>query len=157
MNLIKSTLVGSAVAPMIRIGSHELAVDRVLAAARPSLARYIDREIVVGIRPEDLEDAAIQTGAAPDRTLQSVTMLVESLGSEIILHFPLDAEPFAIMDAEFEGEDAVAAAADAQGRFSYVARVSPRSAARIGEPISLTVDTSRLHFFDPSTGLAITD
>ena len=157
MNLVKATLVGSADAPAVRIGSHELAVDRDLAAARPRLAAYLGGEVIAGIRPEDIEDAQIATDAPVDRVLETETMLLESLGSEIILHFPVDAEPFAIMDAEFEGEDAVAASADEQGRFNYVARVSPRSGARIGEPLRLVVDTARMYFFDPSTGIAIAD
>ena len=96
-------------------------------------------------------------GAPEDRLLVTETALIESLGSEIILHFPLDVEPFAIMDAEFEGDDAVAATADESGRYNYVARVSPRSEAAIGSSVTLVVDTARLHFFDPDSGEAIRD
>jgi multiple sugar transport system ATP-binding protein len=61
------------------------------------------------------------------------------------------------MDAEFEGEDALAATADLSGRYTYVARVSPRSRAKIGEALQLAVDTSRFHFFDPASGSAVRD
>ena len=55
------------------------------------------------------EDASVQTGAPEDRILVVRTALMESLGSEIILHFPVDAEPYSIMEAEFEGDDAIKA------------------------------------------------
>jgi len=81
--------------------------------------------------------------------------LVEALGSEIIVHFPMSVEPFEIMDQEFEGEDAVAPATDETGNYIYVARVNPRSRARIGDAIELAVDSARFHYFDPSDGHSI--
>ncbi len=83
--------------------------------------------------------------------------LIESLGSEIIVHFPLAAEAFSIMDAEFEGEDAVEAQKDDQGRTIFVGKFSPRSRARMGQEINIGIDTGRFHFFDPASGLAIRD
>ena len=136
-------------------GSHRLTVDPKVLAGHEGLAHYLGKELVIGIRPEDIEDAALVDDVAPGTTLETEVSLMESLGSEIILHFPLDAGPFAIMDAEFEGEDAVAASADDQGRFTYVARINPRSATRLGETVTLAVDTARLHYFDPESGLAI--
>jgi multiple sugar transport system ATP-binding protein len=155
MNLMNGSLGGTAEAPTVVLGSHGLGLDRAVLAARPALAAYIGQPVVVGLRPEDLEDAAIAPGAPEDRLLVVRTVLMESLGSEIILHFPLDVLPYSIMDAEFEGDDAVTATADADGRYNYVARVSPRSQARIGDDVVLVVDSSRLHFFDPASGLAI--
>jgi multiple sugar transport system ATP-binding protein len=61
------------------------------------------------------------------------------------------------MDAEFEGEDAVEAAKDDQGRTIYVGKFSPRSGARLGGDIRIGIDTGRFHFFDPTSGLAIRD
>ncbi|MCP3992121.1 MAG: sn-glycerol-3-phosphate ABC transporter ATP-binding protein UgpC [Actinomycetia bacterium] len=156
MNLMKVRLVGSGSDLRLQLGSRELAFGQAVIDARPALADYVDGEVVVGIRPEDIEDASLESDAPEGQILHTETTLVESLGAEVILHFLLDAEPYAIMDAEFEGEDAVVATPDDEGRFTYVARVSPRSAAKIGDPIDLVVDTGRLHFFDPGTGLAIT-
>ncbi len=157
MNLMNATLGGTADAPTITFGSHTLAVDRSVLSVRPALASYFGQRVVVGLRPEDLEDASVQTGAPEDRILVVRTALMESLGSEIILHFPVDAEPYSIMEAEFEGDDAITAVPNDEGHFNYVARVSPRSAARIGETVGLVVDTGRFHFFDPTSGLAIRD
>jgi multiple sugar transport system ATP-binding protein len=138
----------------VRLGEQSLAVGGE-AQQRPALENFVGREVVVGIRPEDIEDAALSPSTPADRRLRTTTSLVESLGSEIIVHFPMPIEPFAIMDQEFEGEDAVAATTDDTGNYIYVARVNPRSRTRIGEAIELAVDTSRMHFFDPETGLAI--
>ncbi len=154
MNLMRGRLEGTSEAPEVVLGTNRLAVAPELWAANPSLAGYLDTDVVVGIRPEDLEDASLASDAPADRRLSSEVTLVESLGAEIIVHFPVEAEPFAIMDAEFEGEDAVEAARH-EGRAVYVARFSPRSGARIGESIEIAVDTSRFHFFDPASGNAI--
>ena len=158
MNLFRSELGGTAESPTVKVGSQTLGVSADLVNSRPGLARFVGKEVVVGIRPEDIQDASIfAEPVTEDRKLVSETQLIEALGSEIIAHFPLDAEPFAIMDAEFEGEDAVEQSRDDQGRTIYVGRFSPRSRARIGEPLELAVDNNRFHFFDPATGLAIRD
>ncbi len=156
MNLMKVNLTGTADAPFVEIAGQKVAVDPALAATKPGLANFVGKEVVVGIRPEDLEDAEI-TNAPDEKVLSTEVSLIESLGSEIIVHFPLAADSFSIMDAEFEGEDAVEAAKDAQGRTIYVGKFSPRSRARMGQPIRIGIDTGRFHFFDPSTGLAIRD
>jgi multiple sugar transport system ATP-binding protein len=156
MNLMKGRVTESGTERRLVLGSHELVIDQASVASMPALAQYVNQEIVVGIRPEDIDDADLEVDVQEGRVFETETTLVESLGAEVILHFPLDAEPFAIMDAEFEGEDAVVATPDDQGRFTYVARVNPRSRASLSEPVRLVVDTARLHFFDPSTGLAIT-
>ncbi len=157
MNIMHATLGGTADAPTVTIGSQTLSLPAEVLAARPALAASLGREVVVGIRPEDMEDAT-QIGEAPaDRHLTSTCALLESLGSEVIVHFPLDAEPFSIMDAEFEGEDAIEKSRDSAGQAIYTGRFSPRSIARLGQPLDIVVDTARMHFFDKSTGLALRD
>ncbi len=156
MNLMKVNLTGTAEAPLAEIAGQQVAIAPELAKSRPALAGYIGKEIVLGIRPEDLEDSVI-SGAPPERTFTTTVTLTESLGSEIIVHFPLAAEAFSIMDAEFEGEDAVEAQKDSEGRTIFVGKFSPRSTARMGNEITIGIDTGRFHFFDPSTGLAIRD
>ncbi len=156
MNLFKTRLERNEAGLVMRVGEQSLAIGAE-ANSRPALEGFVGREVVIGVRPEDIEDATLSPSTPADRRLRSTTQLVESLGSEIIVHFPLPVEPYAIMDAEFEGEDAVAAAKDESGNFIYVARISPRSRAHMGDAIELAVDTSRMHFFDPETGLSIRD
>jgi multiple sugar transport system ATP-binding protein len=100
---------------------------------------------VLGIRPEDCEDAAFAREAPPERTLDSVCSLREALGSEVLVHFPV--APTAA------GGDVVEPVTDASATF--IARVHPQTTAREGEPLRLVVNTKRLHFFDPESGLAI--
>lgn len=156
MNLMVGTFGTDTTNPTVTLGSQTLAVDKGLVDSKPALAAYAGRELVVGVRPEDLSDAALAPDAPGDRRLRSTLSLMESLGSEIIAHFPLDVEPFAIMDAEFEGEDAVEAVR-VEGKAVYVARVSPRSTIAIDQEIEIVVDTARLHFFDTASGQAIRD
>ncbi len=135
MNMVTARLGRADGTLFARFGEHSLAIDDRLVAEHPSLLEYKERDVVLGIRPEDMEDAAFAPGAPADRTLQTVCILREALGSEMLVHF------------------AVAPADDTSAIF--VARVHPQTSAREGRPISLVVDTKRLHFFEPETGLAI--
>ncbi len=157
MNIMVSTLGGTAEAPTVTVGDQILSVPPEVVSARPAIAASIGKEVVIGIRPEDLEDVTLLPETPADRRLKTKTILLESLGSEVIVHFPLGAEPFSIMDAEFEGEDAIEKQRDASGQAIYTGRFSPRSLARMGEELEMAVDTSRLHFFDKATGLALRD
>jgi multiple sugar transport system ATP-binding protein len=124
MNMIDALLVRTGDTLAIRFDGHELAVDD-----RPALRAYEGGAIVLGVRPEDLEDAAFESGSP---VLPVACSLRESLGSEVLVHFSVTP----------------------RGP-SYVARVQPQTAAREGEPLLLAVDTKRLHFFDPRTGNAV--
>jgi multiple sugar transport system ATP-binding protein len=155
MNLIVTTIAQDGDDLVLRLADQTLRIDPKVTAQVPALQRYVDRDIVVGIRPEDLEDASIATEAPPDRRLRSQVALVESLGAEVVVHFPLRAEVFQIMDAKFEGEDATRVSVGSSGLNTFVGRFSPRSAVRPGDALEIAVDTSRLHFFDPASGLAL--
>ena len=156
MNLMLVTLGGTIEDLHVQFGEQRLGVDEAAVSSRLRLADYVGRDVVVGIRPEDLEDLEVVGDRPADRVLTTEASLIESLGSEMIVHFPLAAEPFAIMDAEFEGEDAVEAIRK-NGEAIFVGRFSPRSSARIGETLKIAVDTARMQFFDPETGEAIRD
>lgn len=155
MNLMQGKLQRSDSGWSVLLGDQSVNIPDAAVAERPALEAFIDKPVVVGVRPEDIEDATISSEVPADRRLKSKVTLVEALGSEIIIHFPMAVEPFEIMDQEFEGEDAVATATDETGNYIYVARVNPRSQARIGSEIELAVDSARFHFFDPSDGSAI--
>jgi multiple sugar transport system ATP-binding protein len=157
MNLVRSRLERTDDGFTVTMGDAVLSLPDDAVSQRPALANFAGSEIVVGVRPEDISDAALAPDTPADRRMSTTVSLVEALGAEIIAHFPMPAEPFEIMDQEFEGEDAVATAKDETGNYIYVARVSPRSTARIGDPIELAFDTGRFHFFNPADGSAIRD
>ncbi len=156
MNLMKAQIDrGSGEDLVVRLGDQTVSVPSSVLAERTSLESFVGKPVVVGIRPEDIEDAALAPSSPEDRRVRSTAKLVESLGSEVIIHFPMAVEPFEIMEAEFEGSDAVAPTTDETGKFIYVARVNPRSRVRVGDSVELAFDTARLHFFDPTDGHAI--
>ncbi len=155
MNLLQGSLERNENGLAVNVGGQSLSLPDSSVQERPALEGFVGKPVVAGIRPEDISDASLSPDSPQDRRISSSASLVESLGSEIILHFPMAVEPFEIMDSEFEGDDAVAPTTDDTGNFMYVARVNPRSGVKIGQPLELAVDTGRFHFFDPTDGSAI--
>jgi multiple sugar transport system ATP-binding protein len=161
MNLVEAELERDDGAVLARFGPHKLRLDDATVAARPALSEYVGRKLALGIRPEDFEDAAVADEMPPGRTLPAVVDIREDMGSEIFLHFSVDAAPIATADVEEAVEETAAVEAvkaQAASRGSpFVARIDRESRAGEGESVQLVVDTKRLHFFDPETGDAIRD
>jgi multiple sugar transport system ATP-binding protein len=125
-------------------------------AARPGLGQYTGRDVILGIRPSDFEEAHLAD--ASWARMPIVIEVTEELGSEIHVIFAIDAPPVqnkdtAALAADHGEEDSAIPLAD--GKSMWTARVSARSRVRPGDSIELGVDTSNLHFFDPGSGLAI--
>ena len=150
MNLMEGKLGGTADEPTVSIGSVTVSIP---SAANTDLANYIGKSLVVGLRPEDMEDTGCVDNPSSDRTFSTTARLVESLGSEIIIHFGLDAEPYVVADAiDDEAEKGLSNEFETA---TFVARLSPRSPVRNGSDIDLVIDANRFHFFDIETGEAI--
>jgi len=145
---------------VVTFGSSTVVLDDAKLAKHARLASFVGREIVVGIRPEDLEDAALSDGDRP-RLVARVT-LREALGSEVLVHFTIDARQ-AMTDemrelAEDVGDDRGAsqfAAGATATAAALVGRFSPRTKVVEGDTVEVSVDPQALHFFDPTTGAAI--
>ena len=123
-------------------------------------ARFEGGSVVVGLRPEDIEDASLVPEAPEDRRIRTVVDLRESLGADVVMHFTVDAPAVITEDtkelAHDVGHDKLEAVEPLDADHSeFLARLSPRTTATKGQPIDLVVDVTRLHFFDPETGLAI--
>jgi multiple sugar transport system ATP-binding protein len=161
MNLVQSTLRREDDTTTVDIGSTRLTVPDSVLAARPDLRGYDGREIVLGIRPEDMEDASLVAEAAPGSALSATVELVEALGSDVVIHFTADAPPAITDDVKELAHDVGVEHLErvqqeaAVGKSTVTARLSPRTPARPGDSIQLAVDTSRLHFFDPDDGSGI--
>jgi multiple sugar transport system ATP-binding protein len=149
MNMVEARLSRTGDGLIVTFGAYRLVVDTELVAERPALSEYDGRKVTLGIRPEDFEDAAFTAEASPERTLDIVTGLREALGSEVLVHFSVARASASAPDAS----EFIESVGDAGSIF--VARVHPQTKAREGEPLRLVVNTKRLHFFDPETGLAI--
>ncbi|MDQ3052751.1 MAG: sn-glycerol-3-phosphate ABC transporter ATP-binding protein UgpC [Actinomycetota bacterium] len=139
----------------LQVGSQRLTVGPELLSRRPDVRRYLDRPVIVGIRPEDMSDATLAHGAQ-SALLEAKADLVEAMGSDVLVHFAIDAPQVVTEDtrelARDLGEDPQA---HADAGTVMVARFNPRTAAREGAPISVAVDTERLHVFDPETGKSV--
>jgi multiple sugar transport system ATP-binding protein len=158
MNMVPGEVRRNGDAWVVALGGITLGLDADLMASRPALPTFEGRSVIVGIRPEDIEDAAIHGDAPPDRRFRTRVELREALGSEVLVHFGVDAPPVLTEDTRELARDAGAAELEAEGhegRSTFVARLSPRTEARLRDEIELVVDTSRMHFFDPDTGSGI--
>ncbi len=146
MNLYRATL-GDGVRSL-QLGSQTVTLPDSVAAAHPGLGKYAGREIAVGLRPEHLP---IPLDGETGPTLEGDVDLVEALGSELLVHFRIDAKQVV---AEGAGSDEEAEL----GTFDVaVARVDPRSAVKPGDRARFAIDTARMQFFDLDTDLAIWD
>ena len=87
MNLVEATLEASNGGMTAVAGSQRIALGDETMSARPALKGFAGKPVILGIRPEDLEDAQLAADAAPDRTLSGEVQLTEALGSEVMVHF----------------------------------------------------------------------
>jgi ABC-type sugar transport system ATPase subunit len=158
MNLLQGTLIGGEDGDLeLDLGSQKLQIDRAVLNQRPALRDYFGRKVVAGIRPEDMEDAALVPGADGTR-LQSTADLVEAMGSDVLVHFVVDAPQVVTDDTKELARDVgtdVLGALEARPHTDMVARFSPRTRVRVGEPVTVHISIDRLHYFDPDSGLSI--
>jgi multiple sugar transport system ATP-binding protein len=161
MNLFDATLRRDGDRFAVEFGGFTIALPDETLAAHPDLKGHENQVIVLGVRPEDMEDASLVPEAPADSRIRSNVELRESLGSDVVVHFSIDAPPAMTEDAvELAVEVGTEALEQVQeqaqgGRSTMVARVNRRTTVRKGDPIELVVDAKRLHFFDPKDGLGI--
>jgi multiple sugar transport system ATP-binding protein len=160
MNLLEASLGSHDGSLAVELGGFRLPVPADVLAERPGLAAFRDRKIILGIRPEDMEDASLVSEAPPERRIAATVELREALGSDVLVHVPINAPPAVTEDVVELAVDAGRADHEAVRQAgadttNVIARLNPRTLARNGERIELEVDTRRLHFFDPDDGSAI--
>ena len=149
MNLYRGRLERDGDGGRLFLGKSQLAVPASVFAEHPALAGKIG-EIIAGIRPEDMDDAALVPGHAAGQRLQAPVVLTESLGSDQMVHFTVDAPIAKVADQDSLDEIVVGT-----GSSICIGRFGARSTVRAGQTIDIAVDCSRLHFFDAATGVAI--
>jgi multiple sugar transport system ATP-binding protein len=138
---------GTPDGPQVVFGHHRLGVPAQVMAQRPALERYLGRDVVLGVRPEHLSDAALMRDAEAASVIELPVRLREELGSDVQIHCGIGA-------VAHHGE---AAAQDVTSLATLVARMDPQTALAEGENARVHVETTKLHFFDPETGAAIRD
>jgi multiple sugar transport system ATP-binding protein len=159
INLVQAQLERSNGSLNVVFGNHRLTVDDQVARNRSGVADYVGREVILGIRPEDFEDASLEPDTPGDRRMKVTTELIEPLGSEVLVHFSTGATRIVTSAAAADsGEDAEVSFGDGEDSGAsdrLVARVSPKARVAANSPVELAVDTTRLYFFDPQTRDAI--
>jgi multiple sugar transport system ATP-binding protein len=161
MNMVEATVEREDGGVFLRFGSNRLRVDEARLKERPEVERYEGRSIVVGIRPEDIADAKLASFPSTDGRLQVTIDLRESLGSTVMAHFTIDAPMVLTEDTKELAHDVGAEALDtlqrraAEATSTFVAQLDPRTEVRQRQAAELIVNTARLHFFDPESGLAL--
>ena len=163
MNLVLADVERSDGSVSVAFGPHRLRLAPTTLDDHPGLAAYAGRRVILGIRPEDMEDATLARESLPDSVISVVCDIREDMGSEVYVHFnvPADAvttrevvEALVVEDAE--DEEARMAAEQARGAgLVFTARLDRGTGAREQRPLELAVDVARLHFFDPESGLAV--
>jgi multiple sugar transport system ATP-binding protein len=154
MNFVAAELVRDD-GPAVAFAGHKLAITDTLLQARRGLDGYFGKEVILGVRPSDFEDAQLAEPGWARMPVQ--TSVTEELGSEIHVIFTIDTAPVqhaSITEARTdEGDDEAIPLAD--NKTLWTARVAARSSIKPGSAATLAVDTSNLQFFDPASGLAI--
>jgi multiple sugar transport system ATP-binding protein len=162
MNMVEARVARANGGLRVTLGDQTLTLGPETLAESPRLAEYEGRTVVLGVRPEDLEDAALSDGVPPERRLHGKVELREGLGSEIVVHLAVQARPALTEDvrelaADIGDERAVEEVDEGTEETTIVARFDARSQVSEGETTEIAVDTHALHFFDPETGLGIYD
>jgi multiple sugar transport system ATP-binding protein len=154
MNLFEAVVERDNHRLVCRVGDTELELPADVSSDRPSLANYAGRRVAIGIRPEDVREAAGWDGAR----LRGRILLVESLGSELLVHMEIAAAPLErsdLVDTTAQppgpslGVDDLERAVTLLGRFDRHLLLAP------GEAVEVAIDPRLLHFFDLETGVAI--
>jgi multiple sugar transport system ATP-binding protein len=146
MNLLEAEIERDGDGLVARFGEHALRLPR----GHPSAPG----RVILGFRPEDVEDAALAGGAQEGALLRVVPEIREDMGAEVYVHFGLGVPPVRrteVLEAEQPDEPALTRA-EIRRRTPFVARLGRGTNAREGEPLVLAVDVDRLYVFDVESG-----
>jgi multiple sugar transport system ATP-binding protein len=163
MNFVEGTIEHLDGALSVRFGSERLRIDAAEVERHRAVKELVGRSVIVGLRPEHLEDAALASDIPPNRRLTALVRLKEALGSETIVHFQIEAAPAVLPELRELAEDVDEAGFllddldqhRAIRRTAFVGRFG--AAARIEEDVQaeIAVAPGALRFFDSDSGQAI--
>jgi multiple sugar transport system ATP-binding protein len=151
MNLYWATLEGQGDGLGVRLGSYLIRMPAQSLAEHQGLRRYAGKRVVVGIRPEDIVEAGSDQAGTAD-TITAEVSLVEALGSDVIVHFGIDAPA-----ADIRSSDSLDEIKVQEGKSRCVARFPAKCQVRLGQTVTVRLDTTRMHYFDGESGLSILD
>jgi multiple sugar transport system ATP-binding protein len=157
MNLVESQLEHADGGYAVRIGSSRVALgdDELRSAA--GIDAYVGKDVVVGIRPDRLEDAAVVSDAPADRRIAGTSTLRETLGSDVLVHFAVDGgRPLssAVRAIAQDAADPVEVKT-VDRALSFIGRFSPRSRVQMQEQVDVAVQPGAIQMFDPADGSSL--
>ena len=161
MNMIEATVTRANGGLAVDVGKQHLTLGEETLATHPALRHYEGKKVILGIRPEDLEDASLEPDSPTDRRLRGVVELREALGSDLIVHFTVEGTREALTEdvrelAQDAGSPGAAPVLESQGSGALlVGRFGARAKVEEGKPVEVAVDTRSLHFFDEETSQGI--
>jgi multiple sugar transport system ATP-binding protein len=161
MNMVEAALRRENGSASVEFGGIRLGIPDQVFAERPELRAYEGQRVIVGVRPEDMEDVTLVSDAPQDRRIATNVRLREALGADVLVHFTVHAPEVITEDTKELAGDVGAEALEAAeqrakaGESTFLARLNPRTTAEEDGALELVVDVTRLHFFDPRTGLGI--
>jgi multiple sugar transport system ATP-binding protein len=163
MNMVEATVEQADGHLAVVVGDQRLTLADEAVQIHPALEDFAGKRVVVGIRPEDMEDAALKPETPEDQRLRGRMMLREALGSEINAHVEIEAPPVLTEDTKELAEDIgtghhhEAHAKRGAQTSKLVGRFDPHTNVQPDESVEIAVDTRALHFFDIESGLGIYD
>jgi multiple sugar transport system ATP-binding protein len=163
MNMLEATVTRANGGLAVDVGKQQLRLDQETLTTRPALRGYEGQKVILGIRPEELEEASLQPDTPADHRLRGVVELREALGAELMVHFTVEGTQEALTDdvkelAQDAGAPGGPPALESKGSGALlVGRFGARASVKEGEPVEVAVDTRSLHFFDEKTSQGIYD
>jgi multiple sugar transport system ATP-binding protein len=155
MNLARATIDSSNEGLVAKLGSTVLPIPAEIARER-KLDAWAGRDVVFGIRPEDLEGVREDGSSSNGVELEVAIDRVEALGANLLGFFTMDAlPPTSESVAEATGGGLEEVALITREGTPFCATFEPRTALRVGDRVAVDVDVRHLHFFDPETETAI--
>ncbi len=155
MNFLKGTIQRSNGDIGVMLGDRKLPLESSVLERRPLLGTYENKQVIVGVRPESMQDAVLVRDAPPDRLLHGTVELREALGPELFVHISTRLQPADTSAVADLPRDTSAVGRPSDSGAMLVGRFDAHSPAHEGGTVDVLVDTASLHFFDPMTGVGI--
>ena len=163
MNFVEGALERADGGLGVVVGDKQLRIDEAELAGHGGLEQYAGRTAIVGIRPEHLEDAALSKDTLAGRRLNGQVRLKEALGSEIVVHFQVDAAPVVVPELRELAEEGMDESVlldqldehRRMRRTAFLGRFSVMTGVKEGERAEIAIAPGALRFFDADTGRAI--
>src|ERR671916_613888 len=168
MNFIRARLEKENDAHVVVFGGDRIPINRAaMGGARDKgydPESFTGKEVILGVRPEHIEDAGTEAaeaigGSGGSNTMEVNPQVIESMGSEKYVYFEVAGEQAAHLESlgDLTGEEDGNVASPDSGTSGemMVARVSAESTAKEGQQMRLVIDGSKVQLFDPETEKAI--